>query len=259
MLDVQVQLTIKGRPVTLAMSVPAGNTTLGQILPALWQAGEALIASGIRAVTESGKAISCRKGCTHCCRQVVPIAPAEARALRRLVDNLPARRRDKIRLRFAKAIREFEEAGIAEELRMRSFWEKGHTREIGLRYLSLRIDCPFLEDESCSIYAHRPLACREHLVTTPPDNCENPTGQTVQAVEIPAGPVWWAIGRMEQGENEKLKWVPLILALEYAQEDPDDPPAEDSRKLIERFIARLTRQPGNTTTPAGDQQRSHPR
>lgn len=246
MLDVRVQLTIKGRPVTIAMSVPAGEATIGQILPALWRAGEALIASGIQTATEAGKAISCRKGCGHCCRQPVPIAPAEARALRRLVDNMPAPRRESLQRRFAKAIREFEEAGIAEELRMRSFWEKGHGREVGLRYLALRIDCPFLEDESCTIYADRPLACREYMVTTPADHCEDPSAHMVETVDIPGGPVWPAIGRLEQDENEKLKWVPLILALEYAQEDPDDPPAVDSRALVERFVARVTRQRGNT-------------
>ena len=246
MLDVHVQLTIKGRPVAIDMSVPPGEVTIGQILPALRQAGETLIAAGIKTVKEQGKAISCRKGCGHCCRQPVPIAPAEARAISRLVEKMPPERRDAIRRRFAAAIREFEAAGIAEELRMRGFWEKGHGREVGLRYLALRIDCPFLEDESCTIYADRPLACREYMVTTPADNCENPSAETVETVDIPAGPVWPAIGRLEPGAEEKLQWVPLILALEYAQEDPDDPPAQDSRTLVERFIAHITRKRGNT-------------
>jgi Fe-S-cluster containining protein len=244
MLDVHVQLTLKGRPVALDMSVPAGEVTLGQLLPALWQAGESLIAAGIKVVAEQGKAISCRKGCGHCCRQPVPIAPAEARALLRLVNGMPAERREKIRRRFAAAIREFEEAGIAEELRMRGFWEKGHTLEVGLRYLALRIDCPFLEDESCTIYLDRPLACREHMVTTPAENCENPSADNVRTVDLPAGPVWPAISRLEQADDERLNWVPLILALEYAQENPDDPPAQDSRMLIERFIVRITRKRG---------------
>lgn len=205
MLDVHVQLTIKGRSVAIDMSVPPGEVTIGQLLPALWQAGETLIAVGIKAVKEQGKAVSCRKGCGHCCRQPVPIAPAEARALSRLVDKMPAERREVIRHRFAAAIREFEAAGIAEELRMRGFWEKGHGREVGLRYLGLRIDCPFLQDEACTIYANRPLACREYMVTTPADNCEDPSANTVETVDIPAGPVWPAIGRLEQGEDEKLK------------------------------------------------------
>ncbi|MGA2500492.1 MAG: YkgJ family cysteine cluster protein [Tepidisphaeraceae bacterium] len=244
-----MQLTIKGRPVAIDMSVLPGEVTIGQILPALRQAGETLIAAGIKAVTEQGKSISCRKGCGHCCRQPVPIAPAEARALMRLVATMPAERRETIRRRFVAAIRELEAAGIAEELRMRGFWERGHGREVGLRYLGRRIDCPFLEDESCTIYADRPLACREYMVTTPADNCENPSADTVETVDIPAGPVWPAIGRLEPGEDDKLKWVPLILALEYAQEDPDDPPAEDSRALVERFIKRLARKRDNGEAP----------
>ncbi len=244
MLDVKVQLTIKGRSVALAMSAPAGEVTLGRILPTLWQGGEALIAEGVKALAAQGKTVSCRKGCGHCCRQPVPIAPAEARALGRLVDAMPAERREKIRRRFAAVIRELEEAGIAEDLRMRSFWEKGHGREVGLRYLALRIDCPFLENEACTIYPDRPLACREYMVTTPAENCETPSAESVSTVDIPGGPVWPAISRLEQGEDERLRWVPLILALEEAAENPDDPPAQDSRAIIERFIARIARRRG---------------
>ncbi len=42
------------------------------------------------------------------------------------------------------------------------------------RYFHLGIACPFLEDESCSIHADRPISCREYLVTSPAVNCADP-------------------------------------------------------------------------------------
>ena len=41
-------------------------------------------------------------------------------------------------------------------------------RILGREYFQLGIPCPFLEEESCSIYHDRPITCREYLVTSPP-------------------------------------------------------------------------------------------
>ncbi|MEO8777051.1 MAG: YkgJ family cysteine cluster protein [Rhodanobacter sp.] len=34
-------------------------------------------------------------------------------------------------------------------------------RQLGIDYLRQGVACPFLEQESCSIYDERPLACRK--------------------------------------------------------------------------------------------------
>jgi Fe-S-cluster containining protein len=39
------------------------------------------------------------------------------------------------------------------------------------RYLSQKIMCPFLEQDSCSIYEVRPLTCAALVATTPPERC----------------------------------------------------------------------------------------
>jgi len=236
----QIQLTIKGKLLALSLSAPDGVVVLGAMLPLFQKVAEALIERGIAETTATGKQISCRKGCGHCCRQLVPIAPAEARALARLVEALPARRRELIQRRFSRAVSELAATGLLEELRDRLFWEKGHGREVGLRYLAMRRDCPFLENESCSIYADRPIACREYLVTSPAENCSSPDGDSVDAVRIPGGPVWPAIARLEQGPEKKLAWVPLILAMEFAREHPEDP-EEQSEAFLQRFMERVAR------------------
>ncbi len=234
----QIQLTVKGKPLALNLTVPEGTVALGAMLPAFQKAAEALIERGIGETVEAGKSVSCRKGCGHCCRQLVPIAPAEARALARLVEDLPAIRRELIKRRFSRTVSELTATGLLEELRDRRFWQKGHGREVGLRYLAMRRDCPFLEEETCSIYADRPIACREYLVTSPAENCSSPDGDSVDAVRIPGGPVWPAVARLEQGQDEKLAWVPLILSLEYAREYPKDPEGQ-AESFLHCFVERV--------------------
>jgi hypothetical protein len=40
-------------------------------------------------------------------------------------------------------------------------------------YHALYVTCPFLgDDHRCTVYADRPLACRTHLVLSPPELCE---------------------------------------------------------------------------------------
>ncbi len=45
---------------------------------------------------------------------------------------------------------------------------------LAIDYFKLGLPCPFLEAESCSIHPFRPTACREHLVTSPPEMCSVP-------------------------------------------------------------------------------------
>src|SRR5262249_61696224 len=52
-------------------------------------------------------------------------------------------------------------------------------------YFRLGIDCPFLEDETCMIYADRPLVCRGYVVVSPPELCTDPRAGQVQVVRLP--------------------------------------------------------------------------
>ena len=52
-------------------------------------------------------------------------------------------------------------------------------------YYAQRLPCIFLEDESCSIYEFRPAACREYLVTSPAEFCQDMTQPAVKPVSVP--------------------------------------------------------------------------
>src|SRR5262249_44693347 len=129
--------------------------------------------------------ISCKAGCGACCRQLVPISEVEARNIGELVNSLPEPRRSQICARFAEARHRLEKAGLLEKLLHPENWPKDERQATGTWYFEQGIACPFLEKESCSIYADRPIACREYLVTSPAEHCAHPSAETVRCVKMP--------------------------------------------------------------------------
>jgi Fe-S-cluster containining protein len=222
----RIQLRIDGESVAFEVTVPAGPTPLGELLPVFQGLTNAVVDRAVAKAEASGKTISCRAGCGACCRQLVPLTESEARVLARLVEALPETRRTVLRERFAEAVRRLGEAGVLARL-TRAFEAGGETiREVGLAYFAVGVACPFLEAESCSIHPDRPLACREYLVTSPAVNCATPSPETIEMVPLPGRPSA-AVMQVDQAVTAD-GWVPLVLALDWAAAHPPlphEPPA----------------------------------
>jgi Fe-S-cluster containining protein len=208
-------------------------------LPIFQGLTDVVVGVAVRAVEHEGKAISCRAGCGACCRQPVPVSASEARVLARLVDAMPEPRRSAVRARFADARRRLAEAGVLDGLQKRDEGAGPSVRSLGLAYFGLGITCPFLEEESCSIHADRPLACREYLVTSPAEACARPTAETVRMVQLPAA-VAGALRALDRDASGGEGWVLLTLALEWAEANPEEPPPRGGPALLEDFFRRLT-------------------
>ncbi len=161
------------------------------------------------------------------------------------MDELPEPRRTEVRGRFERARERLAEAGLLAKLENPEHFEEGEVRAFGLAYFHLGIPCPFLEEESCSIHADRPISCREYLVTSPAANCADPKPGAIDRVEL-AGKVWTALARAgASGPPERVyRWVPLVLAPEWAAAHPD---ASEPRPVEEVFTGvfdELTRRKG---------------
>src|SRR6266481_3286867 len=94
-------------------------------------------------------------------------------------------RRRQVRERFAEARRRLQQAGFLETLQQFPMWTGPEIHERGQAYHALQIPCPFLEDERCSVYADRPIACREYLVTSPPEYCATADRTAIRGVSMP--------------------------------------------------------------------------
>lgn len=238
---VEVEASIGGCHLHMAVTVPAGPTRLDDLMPLLQILSDKIVDSAERGAAEQGRCISCKKGCGACCRQLVPVSPVEARHVARLVESLPEARQKVIRDRFAAAREKLEAAGLWRQLTNRQSWPKTNVLPIGMDYFHLGIACPFLEDESCSIHLDRPMTCREYLVTSPAEHCAHPTAQTVKTLNLPAN-VWTAAARCEPGAEADgyINWVPLIQALDWAAEHPEPEPRETGPELVRRVLTQLS-------------------
>jgi hypothetical protein len=63
-----LRLTVGELKIAHPITVPSAAVPATEVLPALQGLVNAVVAAA-----EAGKAISCRKGCGACCRQLVPI------------------------------------------------------------------------------------------------------------------------------------------------------------------------------------------
>jgi Fe-S-cluster containining protein len=242
-----VGLSIAGKVVRTDITVPSRPVKIGDMLPVLQSLCDLVVRTTVESVETQGQTISCRKGCGACCRQLVPISEPEARRIRDVVEALPEPRRSTVRARFAEARQRLEEAGLLETLHHRQEWATDTFSPIGLEYFALHIACPFLEEESCSIHPDRPMACREYLVTSPAANCAHPSPETIDRVKMPKS-VWSAVARLDPvGPADRfIRWVPLILALEWAEAHPEEPAQRPAPEFLCALLEQLT---GTTVEP----------
>ena len=227
----ELRLRLGGEIVECEASIPAARIRLVDLLPTLQGFTNAIVA--------------CRNGGGACCRQPVPIAAAEAVQLAELVDAMPPERRERIRRRFRDGIERLAAAGLLDAVRAAPSTDAREARErLGLDYLRQQIPCPFLDDESCSIHPHRPLACREYLVTSAPAHCSAPGPSKIDRVALPAK-LSVALYRFGDGAAEaRPRWLPLRFAREWAASHPDACTRRSrGRRLFQRFLRLLSTDP----------------
>jgi len=97
--------------------------------------------------------MQCRKGCSMCCSQMFSISLVEAAFIARAVKGLP----DDERQRLQGAAREY----LAQAPRQPKQDAEGDGQETVLPRPGLRLTCPALKDDSCSIYSARPIICHK--------------------------------------------------------------------------------------------------
>lgn len=236
----RVDLGLPGGSVHVEMDVPTGFVPMQALLPALRATADAFVAFASDRAKGEGAPVSCAKGCGACCRQLVPVTHAEARRLAKVVEELPEPRRAEVRRRFADAAVRIEASGLGPALDGRRKWRADEAVGVGMDYFRLGIPCPFLEEESCSIYSERPIACREYLVTSDPVHCATPESDALVTVPLPTR-VWAAVAREEAGvpDTEPAACVPLVLAPRWAAENPGSGERRSGPETLKRVYGRF--------------------
>jgi Fe-S-cluster containining protein len=225
----RVSLVIAGEPVEIELAAPAGPATLEDLLPIFQGLSNLFTARGVARAEAQGRAVTCRAGCGACCRQLVPVSETEAHALAALVEAMPEPRRGQVQARFEAAI----DALAPSDMLSRAAEPHEGRSELGIDYFRLGVACPFLEAEACSIHPDRPLACREYLVTSPAQACADLDASAIVKVELDGAP-----SRALQAAGGG-GWLPLVLALRFAEQWPPPPPASTGPELLADVLRRL--------------------
>jgi Fe-S-cluster containining protein len=239
--QITLEITIGGEPVRFTVTVPRGPATWEHLLPfmrALIQVSDDIAQEQ---AGRAGRRVSCRAGCGICCRQRVPIAPLEAHRLRRLVEQMPEPRRSRVIARFREAEARVKAAGDAVSLDSPQPLTLEEMTRRAANYFRLMIACPFLEEESCSIYEERPLKCREHMVTSPAASCADPDQPGVEPLPLPLRVFLTTLLLEDDSQSPGVRWVPLHDLLSWTQAHPPVEPARTGPQLLHEFMNRLSR------------------
>ena len=236
---VHIKFQVDGAEIEGAVDLPAPSSATNRgtntnpprrlLLPILQQLTDAIVSIAEQRAAENGTPVTCSKGCDACCRQMVPITTTEAHALAHLLQNLPADLAVRIRARFKKNLTALHRAGLLDKLTHRHNLPPDQLAQLDRDYFAQNLPCPFLEHRACSIHPHRPLACREFLVTSNPIHCANPASGKINQIQLGAKLSLALLA------TDQSPWLPLILALNESQspEPPAPlPPADDLLHLL---------------------------
>jgi len=262
----QLELKTPAGVLSAEVEVATGFVPLASIVPLVQRLGAEAHRLEENRVVQAGGRISCQKGCAACCRMLVPVSPLEAITLRRYVLSLPEERRRQVRDKIDEAKRRLEHAGLLGALRDVAESVKARSDEelepLNQDYYALRMPCPFLDNEQCSIYEHRPAACRELLVTSPAEWCDDLAHNAVAPIDVSirVSTVLGVLWAEATGQAPRL--IPLPIAIDWAARHDDT--ARELRKgtdLLNRALETITRfleqgSPARTPQPVDPDTRS---
>ena len=222
-IPMSIELKMGESLIQLEKEVPAWPADLQGLLPVFRSITDDLVNIAVGQASADNKTISCKAGCGACCRMAVPVAEPEAFRLRDVVDAMPEPRRSRVQARFAEAMDVFRDTGLLQDMFQSPRTEEDITKIMAdlHAYYAKGQACPFLEEESCSIYEERPLICRQFLVTSPAKNCSNIKGEGVERLPVPARPSRVLIALASQQKESREAVLPLIQVLEWTSENRD--------------------------------------
>ncbi len=237
-------LPVGGGRINASAQVPTGHTTLTELLPIVRNVENAIIGRVHEEARAAGSPISCHAGCAACCRQMVPVSLFEAESLMSWIGSLPKDRQAEIEARFHRALAALRDAGVLEKI-LDPDWpvERGLATPFAIQYFHAYVACPFLENENCGIYSIRPLACREYMVTSPPELCQDPAKNDVFGVILPLKLSQSLFAFGQKMENDTRGWIPLVFLLAWAKSGPS--PGEyvsgTGQEVLRRFVEQTER------------------
>lgn len=173
----------------------------------------------------------CKLGCSHCCHQFILSVSVEVPYILRRLKQLPA---DKLSI-IEKNIADFVEYYNNNTPNGRTLDRIEGIYDFNKKMAKDMYPCPFLIDNSCSIYDFRPIVCRVHFVKNKPELCkEHPLrDECAASVEIGNSAIFSLMQQVD------FTWDPLFfkVAKMFNKKAKLKPIEKDEgdREFIEKF------------------------
>lgn len=221
------------------IGVPKGEMRLSGLAPAAYALTNALVDYALAQEASEGRQLSCKAGCGACCRHMVPVSPPEAFYLADYIRGLDEPRKAELRPRFHAIETAVEERDMLDELLDPEITGDPFL-PVARRYFEMQMPCPFLEDESCSIHAHRPVACRDFNVTSPAAWCGQPYDHDIAKVPTPL-PLSAPLARLTANlTGIRPQLIPLSLVPRWTAEHADlGEKRYPGPELFDQFLAEI--------------------
>ncbi len=194
---------------SLSIEVPDLPMALPEVVPLLHDICNRCVEMACTHLGPDEK-VRCSRGCGSCCRQVVPVSIPEILFLRDFLSELPQDRRSRYQSRLESVLQVMQKNGVLSALR-----NAGSDQEAlsaAQSYFNQGLDCPFLEDGSCSIHPVRPFVCREFNAISSPELCENPFLNRVRKVPVVPKITSAAARFAAKATGEPPVLIPLVMA-----------------------------------------------
>ena len=239
---ISFELDILGEPVRFSISVAQKQAKLSDIAPLARTLSTKMALVVLDKLRRNGEFVPCCNGCSACCNYLIPLSVPEAFRLREEVLAMPAEQRNAVLqscLDTAKRILDKkpkvfdinELAGAESQIKI---------SQLGKWYAGLKLACLFLSDSLCTSYEHRPVACREYIVTGSALLCEAEWTDESQVVQMPVS-VLDCLGQLTaELEQSNIEAVMLPLAIPWAQENIERAKRTwPAVTMVERFVKIL--------------------
>jgi len=215
--EVPFQIDVLGKRLRLSFDVAPGCVRLVDLVPLARAVCSKVTETLLDELRRSGQSVPCRKGCPACCNYLVPLSVPEALVLIEQTSVMPQPQRTSLIEACMNSAGRILEKGP--DLFGSGYFTPSQSTDdtaaaVADWYAGLELECPFLSDGLCTIYAERPLACREHFVIGSPCHCADLPSFCQSTTPAPVG-VLRALAeltaRLEQSSLETIM-LPLVFA-----------------------------------------------
>lgn len=249
---ISFELNIAGKMVPFHINVANDKATLADIVPLARKLSTKMAIAFLADLRKNGLSVPCRKGCCACCSSLIPMSVPEVFRMREELLAMP----NDVSNRILGACIHTAET-ILNKTRRTSYLEgfsksgKPRISQINKWYGKLKLACPLLSGDLCTLYEQRPLACREHIVTGSSDSCQKDRKCRPNVTPMPVS-VLETLGQLA-GELEQTDVEAVMLPFSFAWAQDNIKRAErtwPAVEMVKRFVKILKQKASKKKSPA---------